>query len=282
MWRLVMCELFCFNSENPKQINNALECFYNHSERHPHGWGLANIKSDGYFIDKEPVKASESEHLNDILSSPIVGKNVFAHIRLATMGNLVTSNCHPFTERDNNGRCWVLMHNGTIFDYPKLDEYAQKQKGTTDSERILLFIVDKINDFENEKGDLLTAEERFKLIEDIIIDMSFNNKLNIMISDGEMTYVHTNMKDSLHYIRDGNALYVTSCPLNDAKNWKCVELNRIYGLKDGKIMFKSEDHGNEFVFTEKHEKIIQEALKSIDKDLYEKLMEEIENNSLSF
>jgi hypothetical protein len=47
-------------------------------------------------------------------------------------------------------------------------------------------------------------------------------------------------------------------------------------------MFKSEDHGNEFVFTEKHEKIIQEALKSIDKDLYEKLMEEIENNSLSF
>jgi glutamine amidotransferase len=90
------------------------------------------------------------------------------------------------------------------------------------------------------------------------------------------------MKDSLHYIMDGNALYVTSCPLNDAKNWKCVELNRIYGLKDGKIMFKSEDHGNEFVFTEKHEKIIQEALKSIDKDLYEKLMEEIENNSLSF
>lgn len=282
MWRLLMCELFCFNSDNPKQINNALECFYSHSERHPHGWGLANIKSDGYSIDKEPVKASESEHLREILSNPVVGKNVFAHIRLATMGKLTIPNCHPFTGRDNNGRFWVLMHNGTIFDYSKLDEYSQKQKGTTDSERILLFIVDKINDFETEKGELSTVEERFNLIKDIIIDMSLNNKLNIMISDGEMTYIHTNMKDSLHYIRKGNDLYVTSCPLNDAQNWKCVELNRIYGLMDGKIIFKSEDHGNEFIFTEKHEKIIQESLKSIDKDLYEKLMEEIENNSLSF
>lgn len=277
-----MCELFCFNSETPIKINEVLECFYSHSERHPHGWGLANIKSDDYFIDKEPVKASDSEHLKEILASPIVGNNIFAHIRLATMGKLVTSNCHPFFGRDNGGRCWVLMHNGTIFDYPELDKYLELQKGTTDSEKVLLFIIDKINEFESKKGDISTIEERFGLLEEIMSDMSRNNKMNIMISDGELTYVHTNMKDSLHYLRDEKGLFITSCPIDEDENWHVMELNKLYGLKDGKIIFEGEDHGHEFIFTEKHEKIIQEALKSIDKDLYDELMKEIENNSLSF
>ena len=55
-----MCEIFCFNSDKPKQINECLECFYNHSENHPHGWGLANMQLDEFVIRKEPIKATKS------------------------------------------------------------------------------------------------------------------------------------------------------------------------------------------------------------------------------
>ena len=197
-----MCEIFCFNSNKPKQINQCLECFYNHSNEHPDGWGLATMQSDEFVVDKEPVKASCSEHLKDILSNPVVGKNVFAHIRLATVGEIVSPNCHPFIEADDNNRSWMLIHNGTIFQYPQLDKYREKEKGNTDSERILLFIIDKVNEFEKAKGAPSTIKERFNLLTDIIADLSYNNKLNLMIYDGDLTYIHSNMRDSLYYLKN--------------------------------------------------------------------------------
>ncbi|MBQ2652829.1 MAG: class II glutamine amidotransferase [Methanobrevibacter sp.] len=259
-----MCEIFCFNSNTPKKINNCLECFYNHSEEHPHGWGLANMQSDEFVIDKEPVKATCSQHLKNILSNPVIGKNVFAHIRLATVGEIISPNCHPFTELDDNNRSWLLIHNGTIFDYPKLDEYKDKEKGDTDSERILLYIIDKVNEYEKNKGYLSTIKERFNLLNDLIVDLSKNNKINLMIYDGDMTYIHSNMRDSLYYLKNDEGFLVASTPLTDDEGWKPVELNKLFGLIDGNIIFESEEHQNEFILTEEHEKAIEGFLESIN------------------
>ena len=249
-----MCEIFCFNSNTPKQVNKCLECFYEHSDEHPHGWGLATMQSDEFIIQKEPVKATCSKHLKDILSNPIVGKNVFAHIRLATVGEIISPNCHPFTEADDNNRSWMLIHNGTIFDYPELDKYKDKENGDTDSERILLYIIDKVNEFESAKGAPSTIKERFNLLAGIISDLSKNNKLNIMIYDGDLTYIHSNMRESLYYLK------------NDDEDWKEVEMNKLFGLIDGNIVFESEEHDNEFNFTEFHEKAIEEFLKTVNQD----------------
>ena len=232
-----MCEIFCFNSNKPKQINQCLECFYKHSDEHPDGWGLATMQSDEFVVDKEPVKASCSEHLKDILSNPVVGKNVFAHIRLATVGEIVSPNCHPFIEADDNNRSWMLIHNGTIFQYPGLEKYREKEKGNTDSERILLFIIDKVNEFEKAKGAPSTIKERFNLLTDIIADLSYNNKLNLMIYDGDLTYIHSNMRDSLYYLKNEDGFLVASTPLDDDENWKVVELNKLFALIDGNIIF---------------------------------------------
>lgn len=261
-----MCEIFCFNSDKPKKINNCLECFYNHSEEHPHGWGLANMQSDEFVIDKEPVKATCSQYLKNILSNPVIGKNVFAHIRLATMGEIISPNCHPFTEFDDNNRSWLLIHNGTIFDYPKLDEYKDKEKGDTDSERILLYIIDKVNEYEKNKGGLSTIKERFNLLNDIIVDLSKNNKVNLMIFDGDLTYIHSNMRDSLYYLKNDEGFLVASTPLTDDEGWKPVELNKLFGLIDGNIIFESEEHQNEFILTEEHEKAIEDFLESINRE----------------
>lgn len=259
-----MCEIFCFNSNTPKQVNECLECFYNHSDQHPHGWGLATMQSDEFVIDKEPIKATCSQHLKDILSNPVVGKNVFAHIRLATVGEIISPNCHPFTEADDNNRSWMLIHNGTIFDCPELVKYKDVENGDTDSERILLYIIDKVNEFESTKGGLSTIKERFNLLTEIVSELSAKNKLNLMIYDGDLTYIHSNMKDSLYYLKSDEGFMVATTPLTEDEGWLPVELNKLFGLIDGNIIFESEEHDNEFILTEEHEKILQDYLDSLD------------------
>ena len=240
-----------------------LECFYNHSEDHPHGWGLATMESDEFLIQKEPIKASCSQQLKNILSNPIIGKNVFAHIRLATVGEIISPNCHPFVKADDNNRSWMLIHNGTIFNFPELDQYKEKEKGDTDSERILLYILDKVNEFEKSKKAPSTIKERFDLLNDIVIQLSKGNKLNLMIYDGDLTYIHSNMKNSLYYLKNDDGFLIATTPLDSDDNWKVVELNKLFGLIDGNIIFESKEHENEFILTEEHENILNDFLKSL-------------------
>ena len=258
-----MCEIFCFNSDKPKQIIECLECFYNHSENHPHGWGLANMQPDEFVIRKEPIKAACSQHLKEILSNPLVSKNVFAHIRLATMGEIISPNCHPFIELDDNNRSWMLIHNGTIFDYPPLDKYREIETGNTDSERILLYIIDNVNKFEEAKGAPSTIKERFNLLAELIEKMAEGNKLNLMIYDGDLTYIHSNMKDSLYYLNNDEGFLVASTPVTDDE-WKPAELNKLFGIIDGNIIFESEEHDSEFILTKEHEEFIQNHINSLN------------------
>lgn len=260
-----MCEIFCLNSNKPRQINECLECFYKHSEKHPHGWGLANMQSDQFIIDKEPIKASCSPHLKEILTNPLISKNVFAHIRLATKGEIISPNCHPFTQIDSNKRTWMLIHNGTVFDYPPLEKYKKIEKGDTDSELILLYIIDKINEFEKEKNAPSTIKERFNILFEIISDMSKNNKLNLMIYDGEVTYIHSNMDETLYYLKSKDNFLVASTPVNDEKGWKKVELNKLFALVDGTIIFESKEHDNEFILSKEQEDYLNNFINSLNK-----------------
>ena len=82
-----------------------------------------------------------------------------AHIRLATIGDVDYENCHPFVKRDCGGRVWTLIHNGTIFNCPLLDGYVHRQEGSTDSERIFLYLIDCI-DNETKKKERNCHHER--------------------------------------------------------------------------------------------------------------------------
>ena len=48
-----------------------------------------------------------------------------------------------------------------------------------------------------------------------------------------------------------------------------VELNKLFGLIDGNIIFESDEHDNEFILTEEHEKAIEEFLKSLRVELHD-------------
>lgn len=240
-----MCEILGVSFQKEACINYYLKIFYSHSNNHPHGWGLALANGNNINIEKEPVQAEKSRYLKERLSQPIITKTALAHIRYATIGNIEYKNCHPYSKADNSSRHWTLIHNGTIFDYPPLCKFLKKQTGDTDSERILLYIVEQMNDAQNATNSPLNADERFCLLDGIITDMSKENKLNLLIFDGEYMYAHTNYANSLHYLESDNGVVFSTQPLS-ADEWKKMPMNTLLAFKDGRPAFCGTNHANEF------------------------------------
>ncbi len=160
-----MCELLVFSSSREIDIRMYLNEFFSHGIHHPHVPG--------------------------IIEETLPQKNTLAHIRLAIVGSIKTENCHPYIQTDYSGRCWTLIHNGTIYSGKQLMKYLHTQAGDTDSERISLALLDKINEKQPK-----TAKQRFDIVDDFVVSLSKRNKLNLMIYDGELLYVHQNMLDS--------------------------------------------------------------------------------------
>ena len=257
-----MCELFGFSSEKEFAINEYLNEFFSHSVKHPHGWGLVCMDGNQAVIEKEPVNASKSEYLRTYLANSIVNKNVFAHIRYATVGNVEYRNCHPYTGKDMNGRRWTMVHNGTIFDYWQLDKYFKMQDGDTDSERILMYLVDRENEKIRELGREPDGKERFLLLDEIVSDMAKGNKLNLLLYDGEYTYVHTNYKNSLYYLEKENSVMFATQPLSE-EEWKPVPFTTLLAYRDGKQTFTGTNHGNEYVDNEENIKFLYQAFSNL-------------------
>ena len=246
-----MCELFGVSSKKCVIINEYLKQFYSHCEEHPHGWGLAIMQENQSIIEKQPKKANESEELKNILSQPIIVEHAFAHIRLATMGYTDSFNCHPFSRIDNAGRTWTLMHNGTIFKHKSLDKYISKQTGDTDSERLLLYIIEEINSLQDELERALNPDECFNLLEELIIDLAEGNKLNLMIFNGEFMFIHANYKNSLYFLEKDDTLFVSTRPLS-TEFWKEFPTNKLIGIKNGQIIYVGKKHDYDYTITEEH------------------------------
>lgn len=250
-----MCELFGVSARNKTEVNGLLKEFFSHSEKHPNGWGMAVFYENAVSLEKEPVKASQSAYLKERLRHRLEVRTMIAHIRFATVGNMEYTNCHPFVKRDDSGRSWTLAHNGTIFDYPALSPYLYEQEGNTDSERILCFFVDKINEALHEAGRALTKEERFGLIDGLVCDLAGKNKLNFLLYDGELLYAHTNYANSLYVCRNREALFFATVPLTKA-SWSLHPFNRLCAYEEGRRVFTGTDHGKEYVDNEKDMKFI--------------------------
>ena len=258
----VMCEIFGVNSNNNYIANDYLKEFYSHSNHHPHGWGLACLDKNEVNIEKEPIQATKSHYLKERLSLPIAAKTVFAHIRYATIGNIEYRNCHPYTKKDNSDRRWTLIHNGTIFEYTPLNKFSKVQKGDTDSERILLYLVEQINKKQQELQRPLNDIERFFLLDTIFIELSKGNKLNLLFYDGEFMYVHTNYKHSLHFLEKENCTIFSTSPLSE-ENWQLVPFTKLLAYQDGKLVKEGTNHQNEYVDNEENLKFLYQIFSDL-------------------
>lgn len=239
-----MCELFGISSARKVDCSDLLNTFFSHAAEHPDGWGLARFYGNSVSLEKEPVSALESVYLKNRLTDEIREDVLIAHIRKASVGNLSYRNSHPFARRDASGRLWTLAHNGTIFESPELAPYAQIQKGSTDSERILYYLVDRIN-AEGNPG-ALSAEERFSVVEDVVRTITPKNMANLLIYDGELLFTHANRKESLHLLRREDSVVISSKPLTQA-DWEPAPLNTLLAFRYGKLAFAGKNHGNEYI-----------------------------------
>lgn len=244
-----MCELLGITAKKAFYANNLLERFFSHSEIHRDGWGIAFIDGGTSLIEKETVTAYQSSRLRELLDGEILTRRAIAHIRKATIGDIEYNNTHPFSASDITGRVWTLAHNGTIFEGDELTSYQYKQIGRTDSERILLYIVDQINDHIESGFDLSDIKIRSKLIEQLIVKLAPGNKLNLLISDGEYLYVHKNDEGTLFAkISEGQVVFATK-PLDDT-GWSEVPGNRLFVYHDGDPVFTGTPHGFTYIHDE--------------------------------
>ena len=234
-----MCELFGFSGRKPESLNGQLREFFSHSEDNPHGFGLMY----GGKLYKEAAKANDSKSLPKFISSLPPQKVMLAHIRFATVGSVKTENCHPFMGSDITGREWTLIHNGTIYSGSRLVNGIYRQKGDTDSERLFIYIIDRLN--KAQQAAPLCAAERFEIIDDIIVKLSPRNKLNLIIYDGELMYVHKNMRGTLSYRQTGSGVIFSTKPLDDG-GWRDVPLAKMVAFKDGEKVFEGTSHGAVF------------------------------------
>lgn len=248
-----MCELLGISSAEKIAANDLLNEFYEHSSFHPNGWGLAVFHGDVASIEKQPVKAADSLYLKQRLSHKIKARTIIAHIRLATKGSVDYENCHPFVRQDSSGRRWTLAHNGTVFHGDLISRYFYQQEGGTDSERILYYLIDLVDQRQKELQRPLDRKERFSLVNKMVCTLADGNKLNLLIYDGEMMYVHTNYAHSLYICRSDHAAFLSTRPLTRYRPetgkllWEELPMNTLISYRHGEQIFSGTDHGKEYI-----------------------------------
>lgn len=243
-----MCELFGLSSKEPYPVQDALQQFFSHSVYHPHGWGLMRTHLGKRQIVKEPACAAESRRLPRVIADTEPQKVCMAHIRLATIGSIRPANCHPYSGIDKSGRTWILMHNGTVFSGNQLMPYYATQQGDTDSERILLYLLDEMNRVIEKEG-ALSPGVRFAIVDQCITDLAPRNKLNLIFYDGELLYVHKNMQDTLYYkkLSTEHGLLFATQPLDNSVDWQSFPMTRLMAFQDGECMYKGTVHHHIFI-----------------------------------
>ncbi|MDR0854546.1 MAG: class II glutamine amidotransferase [Clostridiales Family XIII bacterium] len=256
-----MCQLFAVTGREPLQINDELKSFAENSHIHKHGWGYADFTGNRTFIKKELEAAFESKYLKIILATPLKVQNAFFHIRYATIGDIVPENVHPFSTIDYSGRQWTLIHNGTLFNPDKIDDHFPGQKGTTDSERLLFHLVSRMNNKIRSSRVPLREKERFAIVDRTITQVSCGNKLNVIIHDGSVFYIHGNSRsgsrllgdiaknDYLYEFDDGESKLFATVPLDD-REWKPIQVCTVLAYKDGEKLFEGQQHEFEYIESE--------------------------------
>ena len=95
----------------------------------------------------------------------------------------------------------------------------------------------EINEFEKVKGAPSTIKERFNILTEIVSDLSKNNKLNLMIYDGDLTYIHSNMRETLYYLKSYAIILIIAVIASTQIGKKLVEI-RILVKKGSKRILR--------------------------------------------
>jgi glutamine amidotransferase len=166
------------------------------TDEHQDGWGIAFFEGAGvrHLVDHHAAIHSPLAEL--IKAHPIKSKNVIAHIRKATQGQITLENCHPFI-RECWGINWVFAHNGDLKNgfNPELTGCYQPV-GNTDSERAFCFILQELR--RRFGAQAPKFDELRSTLQQLCQEIAQYGTFNMMLSNGAALFVHCSTK--LHYI----------------------------------------------------------------------------------
>jgi predicted glutamine amidotransferase len=185
-----MCQLLGMNCNVPTDIVFSFTGFAmrgGHTDTHHDGWGIAFFEGAGVrlFVDHQAAIASPVAEL--IKRYPIKSKNVIAHIRKATQGQVALENCHPFV-RELWGRYWVFAHNGDLKEFAPTLTGAFRPVGDTDSELAFCFLLQELR---ARFGDVAPALAPLRAaIGQLVQSVAAHGTFNMMLSDGSALFAH--------------------------------------------------------------------------------------------
>jgi len=251
-----MCQLLGMNCNVPTDICFSFEGFCargGKTDEHRDGWGIAFFEDLGcrLFLDDNASIASPIAQL--VKQYPIKSRNVIAHIRKATQGEVGLENCHPF-QRELWGNYWVFAHNGNLENFePKLTG-MYLPVGETDSEKAFCLLLETLREkFPHGKPKL---EELYSILKTVTQTLSSQGIFNYLLSNGEYLFVHCTTQ--LHYIvrqapfaaahlideditvdfqaltnQDDRVAIIATVPLTDNEVWTVISPGELLVFQDG-------------------------------------------------
>ncbi len=157
------------------------------TDTHHDGWGIAFFEGAGvrHFVDHQAAIASPVAEL--IKRYPIKSKNVIAHIRKATQGQVALENCHPFV-RELWGRYWVFAHNGDLKEFAPVLNGPYRPVGNTDSELAFCYLLQQLRE---RFGDQPPSREQLRAaLEPLVREIALHGTFNMMLSSGGELFAH--------------------------------------------------------------------------------------------
>jgi len=192
-----MCQLLGMNANTPTDVTFSFTGFAQragHTADHTDGWGIAFFEDKGlrHFVDHE--RAVDSPVAALIRRYPIKSRNVIAHIRKATQGEVSLENCHPFV-RELWGRYWVFAHNGDLKDFRPRLHASFHPVGSTDSEHVFCWLMQELA---KSHAGMPSVAELTLTLRELAAQIAPHGTFNFLLSNGQALWAHASTH--LHYI----------------------------------------------------------------------------------
>lgn len=165
---------------------------------HHDGWGLVSYFRESFpeYIERQPHSVTQDlEHFHN--GAKVVEESgnrvALLHFRKLSVGDPKISNTHPFLYKE-----WSFCHNGTIHDSDKIPLRVMKPAGTTDSERLFLYLMEHLDPRDQRKSIKKSISE---------IQKNFKySSLTFLLTDGKTIYAY---RDFDPQYEDYYTLYTT-------------------------------------------------------------------------
>jgi glutamine amidotransferase len=192
-----MCQLLGMNCNTPTDVMFSFTGFAERGGRtdaHSDGWGVAFFEGKGlrHFVDHQA--ACDSPIADLIRHYPIKSRQVIAHIRKATQGEVSLENCHPFV-RELWGRYWVFAHNGNLDNYAPRLHAGFHPVGSTDSERAFCWLMQELA---KSHVGVPSVSELTLTLRELIPQIARHGTFNFLLSNGEALWAHASTQ--LYYV----------------------------------------------------------------------------------